>query len=147
MKKPEIVILLLSIGITAIISSIIAAAGCSIIGSFMSWFWISFMVQVIFFVAWNSYLIQKNKFLQVQEEAVQLDAISKFTTNLSCAYCGNKQLVPIFLDQKNTFKCDGCNQTNGIFMQFTATTLTTPIESVKVPIDKNQNFEFNVRNT
>ncbi len=147
MKKFEIIILLASLTVTAAVSAIIAAAGKSLFGTFQSWFWLSFVCQLIFFVAWNSYLIQKNKLIQIEEEKVQLDAISKFTTNLSCAYCGSKQIVPIFLDQKNTFKCESCNQTNGVFMQFTATTLTTPIEKVKVPIDKNETFEFNVRNT
>jgi hypothetical protein len=147
MKKTEILVLLISIGLTAVVSAIIAVAGSSLVGTFQSWFWLSFMIQVIFFVAWNSYLIQKNKFLQIQEEKIHLDAISKFTTNISCAYCSNKQTVPLFLDQKNTFKCDSCGQTNGIFMQFTATTLTTPIEKVRVPIDNKESFEFNVTNS
>jgi transposase-like protein len=76
----------------------------------------------------------------------EMEAISKFAVNLSCAYCGQKHQVPIQLNRKNAFKCEGCKQTNGVFMQFTATTLTTPIESVKIPLPESESAEFKVSN-
>ena len=144
MKKNEIVILLVSLGITAGFSALFGAAGSTIVGNFWGWFWITFVIQIIFFLAWNSYLLQQNKIAQLQEEYNDIEALSKLTVNLSCAYCSNKQRVPIQLNQKNTFKCDSCAQTNGVYMQFSATQLTTPIESVKIPIENKETVEFKV---
>lgn len=144
MKRPEFLILLLSLGVTLVVSSLAGAAGSTIIGTFWGWFWISLLVQVVIFVGWNSYLIQRDRTLQMQLAIDEMEAVSKFAVSLSCAYCGQKHEVPIQLNRKNNFKCEGCKQTNGVFMQFTTTTITTPIESVKIPIPDSSAAEFKV---
>jgi hypothetical protein len=146
MKKFEYLILVLSLLGTAIISAVFGFAGSSIVGTFWGWFWISFATQIIGFLIWNSYLLQQQSNFNQQTELALLEQISKFAVRLSCAYCKQQNDVPIQLNEKNTFKCDSCNQTNGIYMQFTATTLTTPLESVKLPLpETNQELEIKVR--
>ena len=141
MNKFTLTVVGISLGITSVISSLFGLAGSTIIGTFWSWFWISFLVQFIGFVVVNSFLIQKDNVVLRQTEMAVLDKLSKFTVTLSCAYCKQPSLVPIQLNQRNTFKCEGCNQVNGVSMQFLSTTLTSPVDSVTIPVE-NSEVEF-----
>lgn len=144
MKKPELLILLTSLGVTLTISALFGAAGRALAGSFFGWFWISLLCQFVIFVTWNSYLIQKDRNTQMRLSIDEMEALSKFNVRLSCAYCSQQHDVPIRLNSKNSFKCESCNQSNGVFMQFTATTMTTPIESVKIPLPESETIDFKV---
>lgn len=144
MNKFTLTVLGISIGITCLVSTLFGFAGSSIIGTFWGWFWISLLIQFIGFVAINSFLIQRDNALNQQTEMKTLDALSKFTVKLTCAYCQQANIALIQLNQRNTFKCESCNQVNGISMQFMATTLTSPIESVKIPIENSGSVEFKI---
>jgi hypothetical protein len=144
MNKFEVKVLGLSLGITSVVSTLFGFAGSTIIGTFWGWFWISLLVQVIGFLVVNSYLVQQDVTLFQQTELDALEKLSKFMIRLLCAYCQQPNTTPIQLNQRNTFKCESCNQVNGVSMQFMATTLTTPIESVKIPVDNSTVAEFKV---
>jgi hypothetical protein len=144
MRKFEFIIVLLSFAITLFFSFVIAFAGSFIHGTFWGWFGVSFALQVIGFICWNSYLIQRDNAINQQNDIEELRAMSNISIRLTCAYCSQANEVPIRLNRKNTFKCDSCNQVNGVFMQFTATTVTTPIESVKLPISETDSTNFYV---
>lgn len=144
MKRIELLILALSVTITAGVSTIFGFAGSSIIGAFWGWFWVSFLLQVLVFVGYNTFMINKNQAVAQQQEIDLLDKLAKFSVRLSCAYCQQQNTTPIQLNQKNTFKCESCNQTNSVVMQFSAATLTTPIESVKMPLVGGEPVEFRV---
>lgn len=137
-------LLLASVLITCLVSTLFGLAGSTIIGTFWGWFWISLLVQVILFSIANSYLIQRDNATFERQELEVLDKLSKFTVRLNCAYCQQLNASPISVNQRNTFKCESCNQVNGISMQFMATTLTTPVESVKIPIESSESVEFKV---
>ena len=102
------------------------------------------VIQIIGFLSINSYLLQRDSIQLQQAEVEALEQLSKFTIKVSCAYCQQPNTTPIQLNQRNTFKCESCNQVNGISMQFMATTLTSPIESVKIPIENSGSIEFKV---
>lgn len=144
MKKFEITILVISLAITCFVSALFGFAGSSIIGTFWGWFWISLLIQFIGFVSYNSYLIQRDNAIFQQTELEALDKLSKFTVKISCAYCQQANIIPIQLNQRNTFKCESCNQVNGVSMQFMATTITTPLETVKIPGETSNSIEFKV---
>lgn len=144
MNKFTLTILGASIALTSLISTLFGFAGSTIIGTFWGWFWISLLIQFLGFIAYNSYLIQKDSIALQQAEVEALEQFTKFAVKLSCAYCQQMTMTPIQLNQRNTFKCEGCGQVNGVSMQFMATTLTTPIQSVKIPIDMNESIEFKV---
>lgn len=129
-KTTLIKILSLSVGITIGLSILFGLAGSTIIGTFWGWFWLSFLGQVVVFALANSYFLQKDSIVVQQIENEALDKLSKFTIRLSCAYCGTSNTLPIILGQKNTFVCESCNQTNSVSINFMATTITTPIESL-----------------
>jgi hypothetical protein len=135
MKKFELLILGISIGITGAISTLFGFAGSSLFGSFWSWFWISALVQVVLFVGVNSFLIQKERTTSENLAVRALEQFSKFTIKIYCSYCQQPNITPIQLNQKNTFKCESCNQVNSIAMQFTATPLTTPVTSIETNIE------------
>jgi transcription elongation factor Elf1 len=144
MIKTTLTILAVSFGLTIAISTLFGFAGSTIIGTFWGWFWVSLLVQVIGFAIVNSFLLQRDNALNQQIELEALDKLSKFTIKLTCAYCQQSNITPIQLDTKNTFKCESCNQVNGISMQFMSTTLTSPIDSVKLPIESSTVAEFKV---
>lgn len=144
MKKIEFLIVGISLAITSIISALFGFAGTTLIGTFWGWFWISFLVQVLLFVAVNSFLLQKQSTTLRMTELEELELLSKFTITLSCGYCKQNNLVPIQLNQRNTFKCESCNQTNSVTMQFAAVPLTTPLESVQIPTQTAGSIEFKV---
>jgi hypothetical protein len=144
MNKTIALVIGISVGLTCLISTLFGFAGSSIIGTFWGWFWVTFLIQFVGFVVFNSYLIQRDSLQQQQVELEALDKLSKFTIKLTCAYCQQYNTTPIQLNQKNTFKCESCNQVNGVSMQFMATTLTSPIESVKIPIENSGSIEFKV---
>jgi hypothetical protein len=144
MKRTELVILSISLGLTILVSTIFGFAGSSLTGSFWSWFWISILGQAILFALVNSVLLQRDRVTTEQLNIKALEQIAKFTIKLSCSYCQQINVVPIQLNTKNTFKCESCNQTNNISMQFIATPLTTPLESVKIPVEGTDSIEFKV---
>lgn len=144
MNKTAFAVLTGSIALTSLVSTLFGFAGSTIIGTFWGWFWVSLLFQFIGFVAYNSFLIQRDDIAMQRAEIETLDKISKFTIKLNCAYCQQLSVTPIQLNQRNTFKCESCNQVNGISMQFMATTLTTPIESVKIPIENESAVEFKI---
>ena len=144
MKKTTWIIIASSIGLTCGVSALFGFAGSSIIGAFWGWFWVTLLIQFISFAIINSYLIQRDTQTFQQQEIEALDKLSKFTIKLSCSYCQQSNLVPIQLNQRNTFKCEGCNQVNGVSMQFMATSLTTPVEAVKIPTQESSIAEFRV---
>jgi len=144
MNKITLTILVGSITLTSLVSTLFGFAGSTIIGTFWGWFWISLLIQFIGFVAYNSFLIQRDNIAMQQSEIEALDKLAKFSIRLACAYCNHLNVLPIQLNQRNTFKCDGCNQVNGVSMQFLATTLTTPMQSVKIPVENEGTIEFKV---
>jgi hypothetical protein len=127
-KNPELIVFSVSLLATIVVSTIFGFAGGTLVGGFWSWFWISLLTQIIGFFVINSILLQKQQNIQRVLEIEEIGQLAKFTISLNCAYCKQVNSTPIVLNQKNTFKCVSCNQVNGVFMQFTATTLTTPID-------------------
>lgn len=142
MNKTSFIVLLVSLTLTSLVSTLFGFAGQTIIGTFWGWFWISLLVQFIGFVAYNSYLIQKDDIAMQRAEVETLEQLAKFSVQLSCSYCNQSNVTPIQLNKRNTFKCESCNQVNGVSMQFMATSLTTPIQSVKLPLSGEDSVEI-----
>lgn len=144
MKNLTYLILGLSVLATVVVSAFFGLGGSLIVGSFWGWFWITLLLQLIGFVCLNSFLIKRDNASMELIQAQALDALSKFSIQITCSYCRQQNVVPIQLNQRNTFKCDSCNQINVITMQFNTAPLTTPIDSVSLPVEKNESIEFRV---
>lgn len=131
MSKQNIIVASASLFLTSLFATIFGLAGSTIIGTFWGWFWISILSMIVVFALINSFLIHRDINLLQKNEIDILDKFSKFSIKLSCAYCQQQNVVPIQLNSRNTFKCEACNQVNGVSMQFMATSITTPIDSAK----------------
>jgi hypothetical protein len=145
MNKLEIKVLIYSILLTCLISVLFGFAGSTIIGTFWSWFCISLLVLFVGFISYNSFLIQRDNIALQDAEVQALKEISKISIKVGCAYCQLANVTPIQLNRKNTFKCEGCNQVNGVTMQFMATAVTTPLETIKMPVGEDS-IEFSANN-
>jgi len=142
LKRPEAVILGYSLAITVLVSAIVGAGGYFLLGSFWGTFVVTFGIQFILFAVINTLLQRKDQIEVNKLLTEQLDALSKFTIKLNCAYCKTPNTFPITLNQENRFQCESCNQVNGVKMQFFATQLTTPLNKILIPTGENESIEF-----
>lgn len=131
--QPEVLVLTLSILFTALISTVVGIGGYLITGKFIGYFVITFGIQVVVFAIINTFLLRKDSIEGANIINKQLEELSKFTVRLTCSYCQQTNVVPITLNRENRFKCDGCNQVNGVKMQFFSTQITTPLTKILQP--------------
>ena len=142
LNKPVIVIVALSLLFTAAVSGVVGLGGYLLGGSFLGWFILAFGAQFITFAVFNSILQRKDSIEGAKLVNEQLEALSKFTIQLTCAYCKQPNAVPITLNQENRFQCGSCNQINAVKMQFFAAQITTPLNKVVMPVGENESIEF-----
>lgn len=142
LNTPAVLIIGLSLLFTATVSAVVGLGGYLLIGSFWGFFALAFGVQFVIFAVINTYLQRKDTLEGAKVLNEQLDALSKFTIQLTCAYCKQANAVPITLNQENRFQCGSCNQVNAVKMQFFAAQITTPLNKVVMPIEGNESIEF-----
>jgi hypothetical protein len=141
-KRPATVIILISLGITLFISSFVGLSGYLMFNKFWGFFLIGLCVQFIAFAIINTFLQRRDTIDGAKIVNEQLEALSRFTIRVSCAYCQIPNVTPIQLNQENRFKCEYCNQVNSIKMQFFAAQVTTPLEKIVMPIEEQESIEF-----
>ena len=142
LNNHAILIVGLSLGFTAIVSSVVGIGGYLLGGSFWGWFILAFGIQFVLFAVVNTFLQRKDTIESAKIVNDQLEALSKFTIQLACAYCKQSNAVPITLNQENRFQCGSCNQVNAVKMQFFAAQITTPLNKVVMPVSENESIEF-----
>jgi hypothetical protein len=141
-NNPVLIIVGLSLLFTGVVSGVVGLGGHLIGGSFWGWFILAFGIQFIAFAVINTVLQRKDTIEGAKIVNEQLEALSKFTVQLTCAYCKQPNAVPITLNQENRFKCGSCNQVNAVKMQFLAAQITTPLQKVVMPVGENESIEF-----
>lgn len=141
LNNPATLIIGLSLAFTALVSSVVGLGGYLLIGSFWGFFALAFGVQFVIFAVINTYLQRKDTLEGAKVLNEQLEALSKFTVQLGCAYCKQANAVPITLNQENRFQCGSCNQVNAVKMQFFAAQVTTPLQKVVLPVG-DESIEF-----
>ena len=141
LNSPAVLIIGLSISFTALVSAVVGLGGYLLGGYFWGWFAMAFGVQFVLFAVINTYLQRKDTLEGAKVLNEQLEALSKFTIQLACAYCKVANAVPITLNQENRFQCGSCNQVNAVKMQFFAAQVTTPLQKVVLPAG-DESIEF-----
>jgi hypothetical protein len=136
-----VLVIALSLIFTAGVSVVVGVGGYLLTGHFWGFFTLAFGVQFIIFAIINTYLQRKDALEGAKVLNEQLEAFSKFTIQLACAYCRQTNAVPITLNQENRFKCGSCNQINAVKMQFFAAQITTPLNKVVLPVG-DESIEF-----
>jgi hypothetical protein len=142
LNTPLFIIVAISLGFTTLISGAIGISGYLINGDFWGWFILSFCAQFILFAVINTFLQRKDTIDGAKIINEQLEALSKFTIQLACAYCKQVNDVPVTLNQENRFQCGSCNQVNAVKMQFFAAQITTPLQKIVMPVGENESIEF-----
>lgn len=137
-NSPEFVVLSLSILFTCATSGVIGLGGSFFLHNFWGTFFISFGAQIVLFFIVNTALQKKDETEITKLQNDQLEALSKYVIKLTCSYCSKPNNVPIILNRENRFKCEFCQQTNGVKMQFFSTQITTPLKKITVPIEIEQ---------
>lgn len=141
LNNPALLIIALSLLFTATVSGVVGLGGYLLTGTFWGYFILAFGVQFIVFAVVNTYLQRKDTIEGAKVLNDQLEALSKFTIQLACAYCKQPNTTPITLNQENRFKCGSCNQVNAVKMQFFAAQITTPLQKVVLPVG-DESIEF-----
>jgi hypothetical protein len=141
-KRPELLIVALSLAFTGAVSGVVGTGGYLLTGNFWGFFILTFGVQFVLFAVINTYLQRKDTLEGARVLNEQLEALSKFTIQLPCAYCKQPNVTPITLNEENRFKCGSCNQVNAVKMQFFAAQITTPLQKVMMPVGENESIEF-----
>jgi len=141
LNNPAVLIVSLSLAFTGVVSAVVGLGGYLLVGTFWGFFALAFGVQFVLFAVINTYLQRKDTLEGAKVLNEQLEALSKFTVQLACAYCKQANAVPITLNQENRFKCGSCNQVNAVKMQFFAAQVTTPLNKVVLPVG-DESIEF-----
>jgi hypothetical protein len=128
MNKQTIIIGLLSLTTVTLPAFIFAICLASIFGHFWAWFCLLFGVSFVIGQLSNTYLSKKlnSDLLKIQTRLAEVT--NQQNVEVSCAYCKARNIVPIFLAQRNTFECKNCRQHNLIIFQFTTAQITVPLE-------------------
>ena len=142
LNNPVLIIVLLSLLFTGAVSGVVGMGGYLLGSNFWGWFILAFGVQFVAFAVINTILQRKDTLEGAKVLNEQLEALSKFTIQLGCAYCKQINAVPITLNQENRFQCGSCNQVNAVKMQFFAAQVTTPLNKVMMPVGENESIEF-----
>jgi hypothetical protein len=133
-KKPEFIVLGLSLLFTGVISTVVGLGGMLLSLNFWGMFCFAFSVQFVVFFVINTILQKKDEAITTKLINEQLNALSKYVVRLTCSYCDRPNSVPIVLNRENRYKCEFCQQTNGVKMQFISTQITTPLEKIILPV-------------
>lgn len=132
-KTPEYLVIFASLAFTCLVGCLVGVAGLLILNKFWGFFIIGVVSQFVIFAIVNTILQRKDLIETTKVLNQELEVASKYFINLTCAYCQIPNTTPIILNQENRFKCESCNQVNGIKMQFFSTQITTPLEKITMP--------------
>ena len=84
-------------------------------------FWIAGQISNMFFDYKTTVDLQK---LRLKE----IEMLNEQSIETSCSYCKDRNVVPIRLNERNTFSCKACKQTNLVIFQFATAQITTPLQ-------------------
>lgn len=138
----DIIKLLLLVILTVFLPSLLISLGIYI---FTNHFWPTLLVSsgIIYVIGMISNKISEYK-INTKIHSLNQEISKRLldqTLEVSCAYCGYKHIIPIKVDERNTFECKNCKQISLIVFQFTTAQLTTPI------LDTEKNIQQVINDT
>ena len=122
-----VVQILKSLGFTVLVSGSLSY----FLTNFNITFWSSFIVITVFQIAgWNIFqYIQQRRDREAQtiQEQEIIQDITRQSALISCAGCGEENLVPIRFDINNRFDCEYCDKANTVFVEIETAITTQPV--------------------
>jgi hypothetical protein len=89
---------------------------------------LQFIGSYIFNLLYKTYIIYKNN----AQAALQTNALDSRGIDLDCAFCGEKNLIPIEFDTDNRFNCIKCDKENAVYVNITTAQTTIPLATSSV---------------
>ena len=114
---------------TILISALFAGAGLLFNFPFIQVFAASMCVQFILFFIWNSVMEYSFRSKLERIETERLELYAQQGVDVTCAYCGRGNFVPVRFDEDNEFECEHCEETNAIYVRVTTTQITDILET------------------
>jgi ribosomal protein L37AE/L43A len=143
MKKETVLISALSLLAWFIPSLVIALALFLMFGHFLVMLLCSLGIVWLLGQLSNLFFQQKGH-IEIEKLKLKLIEINnQQSAEVSCAYCKERNLVPIKLNIRNVFKCKQCKQSCLIIFQFATAQITTPLEEPQL----GSTDEYRRRNT
>lgn len=122
-----------------VVVSLFYTIGISLIGGIPALLWgftlynylslVSIVLAVQLFVGtlYNSYISSKTRISNNKLESERLMAESIQNIEISCAYCGTKNSVPVIIGIDNKFECTTCRETNSVLLSCSAARTTNAV--------------------
>ena len=139
-------LILLSLGVTSIISFLISLGFYFITPSLAyAIFWISFGLQWVIMEPVNRLLRTRT----IKEEGKLLEKLNKLEesnikqrTALTCEYCGETNIVKIDLNTENMFECKKCGNGNNVMIQLRTTRITDSMTTIVTGSDDERSTDL-----
>lgn len=136
-----IIVILLSLGITSIISAFLGIAFYLLHLGFWPGFILAFAIQTVGYALYSKI---KDKNTLVEFQKIELTKKNNQIIQLTCSHCKKPSIVPITLNEENRFICPHCNESNLVIIQYTVAQVSTPkMAKIDIEIPKNINLPEN----
>jgi phage FluMu protein Com len=128
MNNKEIIkAFLFSLGASAAISSFFGVASWLLAFGFWPGFVLAMGCQFLFAAIVNP-IRKRNESIRFAEIQAQHElAESQQYLEIGCAYCKERNIVPILFNANNVFDCEKCKETNAVHMSFSSVRVTMPL--------------------
>jgi len=119
---------------TSAIAAAIALILLPLTKSFLTIFFVSIIIQFIVFYIIGSIIDVMSEIKLKQIEAITISELSKQSIEVECpCFKKAREVVPVTLNQDNSYKCGTCGKTNSIIITAETASVTEPI-SLTLPI-------------
>lgn len=135
---------LISIAITILISLGVGYTLGDFLGGFTKGVCLSLIVQFLYFY----FRKQSSTKDQVNEaELILQEIIDLQTSNVNCPCGKNIMSVPLFINKENIFKCDKCNSSFRVDIEYQPVVITEQVNLNNVfEALRNKELEYNIEN-
>lgn len=91
--------------------------------------WVAILTAIQFAAGrlWNYFIDRRIDASVRQSAATEALANSIQYAELSCAYCGTRNVVRVLIDRENTFTCEACKEISSIQIGMSTARITQPI--------------------
>ena len=126
----KLIVILISITSMLIISSIGGLVGLFwglSWGNYFGTFFGLIAIQLFIGKLWNYFIDKKTHTTIEKIKSDNIMAAAAQYVQLTCSYCGTTNSVKLYVGKNNTYKCEGCKETNSVQIATSSARTTQPI--------------------